>query len=166
MPHNYLLRHNKEQFYLFRCHKSLRMGNKHLVQILFLHTISPQMIIAMHRAYVNQNARDDEFCKIVAIRHAIAHNPAKKWTLEKMAALSGYSVSRFSELYRKLYDISPINDVIAHRISLAKVLLLSGQTSVSYVASACGFNTVNYFSKFFKASTGYAPSEYIRYFNE
>lgn len=129
-------------------------------------SIMTQMIIAMHRAYVNQNAGDDEFRKIVAIRHAIAHNPAKKWTLKNMAAMSGYSVSRFSELYRKMYDISPINDVIAHRISLAKALLLSGQTSVSYVATACGFNTVNYFSKFFKASTGYAPSEYIRYFNE
>ena len=129
-------------------------------------SIITQMIIATHRAYNKQNLQDDSFYEIVAVRSAVMKNPEKDWSLEKMSKMSGYSVSRFSELYRKLYNTSPINDVIAHRISLAKTLLLSGQASVSYIATACGFNTINYFSKSFKASTGYTPSEFIDAFRE
>lgn len=126
--------------------------------------IMTQMIITMHRAYKKQSVLTKALDQISFVRQEIIKNPAKKWTLGEMAEMSGYSVSRFSELYRKAYNISPVNDVIEQRISSAKKLLLSGQVSVSQVADMCGFNSINYFSKFFKASTGYAPSEYIKYF--
>ena len=128
--------------------------------------ILTQMIIATHRAYSKQCFQDDSFHEISAVRNAIVKNPEKDWSLEKMSEMSGYSVSRFSELYRNLYNMSPINDVIDHRIAMAKILLQSGQATVSYVATACGFNTINYFSKCFKASTGYTPTEFIRSFGE
>jgi AraC-like DNA-binding protein len=138
-------------------HNSDEIGSSDAIK-----SIMTQMIIAMHRAYERRNTRHNEQSKIVAVRNAIAQNPEKRWTLESMAAMSGYSVSRFSELYRSRYNISPVNDVIAYRISYAKALLLSGQTTVSYVADACGFSTLNYFSKLFKASVGCSPSEYMR----
>ncbi len=138
-------------------HNSKELGSSDVIK-----SIMTQMIIAMHRAYENRNTCRSDQIRIAAVRNAIAQSPEKKWSLNKMAAMSGYSVSRFSELYRGRYGISPINDVIGHRMSLAKALLLSGQTSVSYVATACGFSTVNYFSKFFKMSTGFSPSEYIK----
>ena len=142
-------------------YKSEMAGSSDMIK-----SIITQMIIATHRAYNKQNLQDDSFYEIVAVRSAVMKNPEKDWSLEKMSKMSGYSVSRFSELYRKLYNTSPINDVIAHRISLAKTLLLSGQASLSYIATACGFNTINYFSKSFKASTGYTPSEFIDAFRE
>ncbi len=123
-----------------------------------------QMIIATHRAYTKENSYDEPYSDIAAVRRKIIKNPERAWTLKEMTALCGYSVSRFSELYSKLYGISPMNDVINQRITLAKRLLLSGQASVSYVAEACGFNTINYFSKYFKKATGYSPSEYISVF--
>ena len=127
-----------------------------------IESIITQMIIALHRAYKKQNICNEDLHRLSTVRHKINKNPEKKWTLKEMAMIAGYSVSRFSELYKKTYNTSPINDVIEHRISLAKMLLLSGQASISYVADTCGFNTVNYFSKLFKASTGYTPSEYIK----
>lgn len=126
-------------------------------------SIITQMVITMHRAYRKQNFQAENYYLIQSVRRAIIKNPERNWSLKMMSEMSGYSVSRFSELYHKLYNISPINDVIAHRISLAKALLLSGQASISYVATACGFKTINYFSKFFKVSTGYSPSEYINF---
>lgn len=129
-------------------------------------SIMTQMIITIYRAYKKQTVSKDVLYQISTVRHEIIKNANKKWTLNEMAEISGYSVSRFSELYRKAYNISPINDVIEHRISSAKKLLLSGQVSVSQVADLCGFSTIHYFSKFFKASTGYTPSEYIKYFVE
>lgn len=130
-----------------------------------IESIFTQMIITMHRAYKSLYVCNEEFYQISAVRREIIKNPKKKWSLKEMAEISGYSVSRFSELYKKCYNVSPVNDVISHRIALAKKLLLSKQASVSYVAEVCGFSTVNYFSKIFKISTGYTPSGYLRRFN-
>lgn len=146
---------------LFSEFNSEMLGSSDMIE-----SIITQMIVATYRAYKGQLFRDEDFHEILAVRHAIIKNPEQKWTLKKMSEISGYSVSRFCELYKKIYNISPINDVIEHRISFAKALLLSGQASVSCVATRCGFNTVNYFSKHFKASTGYTPSEYIRRFKD
>lgn len=125
-----------------------------------------QMVIDTHRAYIKENSSDEPYADIAAVRRAIIKNPEKNWTLKEMTKMSGYSTSRFSELYCKLYGTSPINDVINQRIALGKRLLMSGQASVSYVAETCGFNTINYFSKYFKKATGYSPSEYIGLFYE
>ena len=132
----------------------------------FIDAIITQLIISLHRAYTKVNFYDEAFEKIATVKRAIIINPQENWTLEKMSNISGYSISRFSELYSKLYGISPINDVLLQRIELAKRLLVSGQASVSYVSKACGFNTINYFSKYFKQTTGYGPKEYMNNFFE
>lgn len=94
------------------------------------------------------------------MHNEITLNPEKNWSLDEMAKLSGYSVSRFSELYKGYFGLSPINSVIYERIEMAKRLLLSGQASVLSVSEACGFSTVNYFSKCFKNLTGCSPTAY------
>ena len=132
----------------------------------FIDAIITQLIISLHRAYTKINFYDESSEKISVVKQAIIKNPGDDWSLKKMSDLSGYSISRFSELYSNIYGISPINDVLFQRIELAKRLLVSGQASVSYVAKACGFNTINYFSKFFKKTTGYSPKEYMHKFNE
>lgn len=142
-------------------HNSEKIGSNDIIDCVIT-----QMIINMHRSYKKQNFYDETYQRIYNVRRAIVKNPNKNWTLKEMTDLSGYSVSRFSELYRKIYGISPINDVIEHRILLAKQLLLSGQASVEYISTACGFNSINYFSKFFKEKTGYSPTEYIKNFTE
>lgn len=127
-------------------------------------SVITQMIIETHRAFTKENSFDEPYADIAAVRRKIIKNPAKNWTLNEMTEMCGYSVSRFSELYCKLYGTSPINDVINQRIALSKRLLVSGQASVSYVAETSGFKTINYFSKYFKKVTGYSPSEYIKLF--
>ena len=127
-----------------------------------INCIFTEMVIELHRAYnktVDAQAPSDAVC---AIKQRILLDPQKRWTLEEMSLLSGYSVSRFCELYRKMYGISPINDVIRARIELAKKLLYSGQATVSMVAEACGFSTINYFSNCFKRVTGQSPAEYAK----
>lgn len=136
---------------------SEKKGNGDMIDCLIT-----QMIIDMHRAYIKLNLSDEPYADIAAVRRKIIKNPAKNWSLKEMTEMCGYSVSRFSELYHKLYGVSPMNDVINQRILLAKRLLESGQASVSYVAQTCGFNTINYFSKYFKKATGYTPREYAK----
>lgn len=155
-----------EKFYLRKYaskllseYNSEKTGSKDMINSLIT-----QMIINIHRAYIKTNSFDEPYNDIELVRRKIIKNPTKKWTLSEMTEMCGYSTSRFNELYNELYGTSPMNDVINQRISLAKRLLESGQASVSYVAESCGFNTINYFSKYFKKTTGYTPSEYIKLF--
>ena len=120
------------------------------------------MMINLHRGYMENEADTDSHASVAAVRAAIRQNPERKWSLAEMAETSGYSVSRFSELYRGRYGISPQNDVLRQRLQMAKQLLASGQSSVTHVAQACGFGTVNYFSKYFKKAEGCTPSEFMR----
>lgn len=119
-----------------------------------------EMIIDIYRNYTKANNEDNKIDSIKAVHNEITLNPEKNWSLDEMAKLSGYSVSRFSELYKEYFGLSPINSVIYERIEMAKRLLLSGQASVLSVSEACGFSTVNYFSKCFKNITGCSPTAY------
>lgn len=94
------------------------------------------------------------------VRKAMLENYYRKFDLKKLAEESGYSVSRFCELYKKFYNSSPIADLINMRINKAKHYLLFSDKQVSEISELCGFETVHYFSMMFKKQTGCSPLSY------
>lgn len=128
-------------------------------------SIVTQLVVNLYRAYEKLRDQPNQARSVSIVADAIAKDPGKNWNLQKLADLSGYSPSRFSELYRTQYGLSPMQDVLRQRIHLAKRYLLSGQASVGYIAEVCGFQSVNYFCKYFKRVVGCQPSRYI-YFDE
>ena len=152
--------HNNFHKHAIRLYKEWRLRNKVGAEDM-IDSIITEMIVSTYRSYkkdISSNERQDG---IAAVRQKIIENPTKNWTLKEMATLSGYSTSRFSELYCNRYNCSPKKDIINQRIMLAKELLISGELSVSNVADACGFKSIHYFSRYFKKATGYTPSEYM-----
>ena len=85
-------------------------------------------------------------------------NPQKKHTVAELARLCGYSPGRFSHLYKQLYGMTPMQNVLEARIEMAKRLLAYGGMAVGDVAEACGFQNIYYFSRCFKERTGTSPS--------
>ena len=120
-------------------------------------------IINIHRLYQRHHHSDASYSRIESAREFFLRNLERDWTLEEMAELSGYSVSRFSTLYTRRFGVSPKADLIDNRIELAKQLLHYSELSVTEIAKRCGFQTIYYFSKYFKANVGIAPSEYSRH---
>lgn len=127
-----------------------------------INCILTQLIIDLHRSYQKSTQNQSADSAMNEVRNAIKKNPSQEWTLEEMAKLSGYSVSRFSFLYKKCFNISPKEDVIRIRIDMAKQLLRYSYSSVSKVAEICGFHSLYYFSKCFKKWAGMSPSNYVK----
>ncbi len=125
-----------------------------------------ETIIKMHRLYQKQLYPDSAHSQIDAAREAFLQNPDRQWTLQQMAELSGYSVSRFSYLYNEMFDKSPKAELIAARIELARQLLLSSSYSITEISEHCGFKSIYYFSKYFKKTVGVTPSEYAKLYSE
>ncbi len=64
---------------------------------------------------------------------------AEKWTVEDMASILHLSPSRFFSVYKSVFGISPMEDLIITRLEHARRFLSSGELSVSQVADMTGY---------------------------
>lgn len=100
--------------------------------------------------------------QLTGIKKAVAYiemHFREKITLERLSAISGYSPTYFSELFRKFTGETYIERVTALRINYAKALLANG-LSVSDVCFEAGFGSLSNFLTVFKTRCGMCPSQY------
>ena len=79
-------------------------------------------------------------------------------TLEDIAASANISRSEAGRCFRSYMNCSPVDALIQHRLQVSHRLLTETTLSLQEISSECGFNSVNYFSRRFRAHYGYAPS--------
>lgn len=115
--------------------------------------------VARKRA-VFEFRNSDTYTLMQNVREEMLLHSDEKVNLEQLALKTGYSVSRFCELYRKFYQSSPIADLMNVRINEAKNHLLMTDKSVGEIAQLCGFESIHYFSKVFKNKVGCSPTQY------
>ncbi len=98
--------------------------------------------------------------KFMDIRATIRQNYGRKWTIPELAAIADLSASRFSVLYHKLFNTSPIEDLIQYRISYACRRLLTSDITLESLASECGFSDAAYLCRAFTKRMGCTPGVY------
>jgi len=79
-----------------------------------------------------------------------------------LAELCGMSYDYLRKLFKKFYGVPPIQYINQLKLKRAKELLSSGMYSISETAYNSGFSDLSHFCRFFKANTGFLPSEYIK----
>ena len=94
------------------------------------------------------------------IRNNIYNNNLPKPTVNELAAELNMSVSYFQHIYKELFGVSVIQDIIKSRIEKACYLLLITQDPISKIAESCGYENIEHFNRQFKAITGFTPSQY------
>ncbi len=96
-----------------------------------------------------------------AIRYLLEHltEGISCKTLSEVCALS---TAQFYHLFREEYGMAPLEYRDTLLMRRATLLLKDGSFSVTEIAETLGFESVSYFSRFFKKHRGVSPSAYIR----
>ena len=84
----------------------------------------------------------------------------EKWSVERMAAEVGFSKSRFYNIYKSIYGITPTADLIEARVNSARNMLLSTSKKIEDISYLLGYENTTHFIRQFKKWTGYSPAAY------
>ena len=100
------------------------------------------------------------FDDLVRLRSFIRSKYASDLTAADLAQRIGMSQSRFFEVYRKTFHVTPVQDIINMRVENAKRLLAETDIPVSEIAFRCGYANLTHFNRQFKSTTHTTPSAY------
>ena len=104
--------------------------------------------------------KDEERRVFAEIRQTMLLRLDEPWSVEKLAELACLSPSRFHGIYKSLFGISPIHDLIHARVSAAQNLLIAEQATVEELADRLGYTNPYHFIRQFKSITGRTPGQY------
>ncbi|WP_017446529.1 helix-turn-helix transcriptional regulator [Gayadomonas joobiniege] len=123
---------------------------------------APSIKLLAH--YLNQtfNATpiSEEIAKLKQLRRDIEKSLHYDWTVETMAQTIHYSSPHLHKLFKRHFQLSPIQYLIKLRMQRAKYLLTNSQWSIQQIAEQVGYSDVFNFAKRFKKSVGLAPGQY------
>ena len=85
---------------------------------------------------------------------------AESVTLEDIARAADISRSEAGRCFNAYLGCSPVDALIQYRLQTAYRLLSDTTLTLREISNACGFNSVNYFSRQFRRTYGYAPGQY------
>ncbi len=80
--------------------------------------------------------------------------------VSELAKQVGFSAEYFCRVFKSIIGKSPNEYILSCRMEQAEYLLSHTEKSVSEIAISCGFNDINYFSRYFKKIFHLTPSQY------
>lgn len=107
-----------------------------------------------------QQTTDPHYNALIELREKIYRNPQMKWNVDTMAADVSMSRSYFQHIYREVFGVSCMTDVISGKIEKAKEILSETACTVSQVAAMCGYENEEHFMRQFKKIVGVTPTGY------
>lgn len=139
---------------------------------------SIQTLYDNYRFVNNSIAKTELICRIFRTLHssvisanALRLSPAVRYILEhvtdninckELAKLCCLSTAQFYNLFHDEYKTTPLEYRNELLINQAILLLRNGEFSITEISEMLGFESVAYFSRFFKKHNGISPSEFIK----
>lgn len=126
-----------------------------------------RLCVTLSRFYTSGDVKkDNSFLRLADVVTYIENNFREHISLVKLAQISGYSERQLLRVFTTAFTVTPSMYIAGLRIKKAKQLLENDGLSMGEIAWSCGFDDQNYFSRFFKKSTGLTPSQYRRTLNK
>ena len=117
------------------------------------------LLTLLHSKNPNQ-VKERENQRIERVMDAMRRDLEDPKTLPYYAKQSGFSVSRFSEIFKKHCGVSPMTYYTEMRIQRACELLDKTDLQIGEIAQRIGFEDSLYFSRLFRKHAGMPPSAY------
>ncbi len=96
----------------------------------------------------------------------VSRNFQQPITIKQVASNSGFSVSHFSQNFKRMYGIGFLEHLLQVRCENAKRLLQTTRLPIGHISQECGFRTANHFIQCFKRRLKLTPREYRRKFSD
>ena len=109
-------------------------------------------------------ARQEDISPMRKAEQYILENYIHHITLNDLSRVASSNKTTLTQMFKEAYGTTPLQYIIQVRLQKAKELLVSTNTSVSEISECVGFQSVHYFSRFFKEKEGYSPLEYRMHF--
>ena len=119
-------------------------------------------ILLLNNQVKDINKHSKSANEILAIIEKFNENIQNNYSSEELARLNSISESKLKYLFRENFNTSPYAYFQNLKIEHAKNHLLEGKKSVTEIAEMLGFQTIHYFSRFFKKHVGISPREYTK----
>lgn len=114
----------------------------------------------MMSSTIHSQALLERYDHMFHMRNLLYSEPEAKLDVNALAERSGMSRSGFQHLYKKIFGVSVMDDIIEGRIARAKNLLRATNRSVKEIAVKSGYANEYSFMRQFKERVGMTPTQY------
>ena len=105
---------------------------------------------------------DTSLGNIQAIHQYVTENYNTKITLDNLCFLFGTNKTTLCRSFRQEYGTTILNYINSLKIREAKAMLRQKKMNTTQIAESLGYESIHYFCRQFKKSTGLSPTEYAR----
>ena len=120
------------------------------------------IILALTQSETEQYLPTEKQQKIAPALEYISQHYNENITNDQLAAIAGMSTVYFRKLFSNVFGQSPMRYLQMLRMEKAKDMLSGDYVPISDVSESVGFKSIYHFSKTFKKTTGYTPTEYAK----
>jgi AraC family transcriptional regulator of arabinose operon len=107
-------------------------------------------------------ADSETIARFTELRQKIHMSFDEDLSIEKMAAMVNLSPSRFHNLYKQIFGISPKRDYLLVKIEHAKSLMTDDSYTIAKIAELSGYNNQYHFIRQFREIVGVTPGKYLK----
>jgi AraC-like DNA-binding protein len=133
----------------------------HLAQLLFLQVLRAHLATTDSSAANTHGwlaaAADPRIGQALGLMHG---QPAHGWTLDALAASASMSRSTFSDRFKAMVGLAPMDYLLRWRIRLALRALRESDKKLSTIAGEVGYESDSAFSNAFRRVVGLSPGRY------
>lgn len=139
---------------------------------LYLETLSPNtdtpIAVSLFSAFIRQvgqctSTEKKEYpLRLEKALHFINKHFTEPLTVAQIANVAGMSEPHFAALFKKQFQVSPINFVTGLRVQYAMHLMTQGGISIAEAGWRAGYKDPAYFSRQFKRAVKISPREWLQ----
>lgn len=116
----------------------------------------------MHTRIDSNHHISKHYEQFITLRNMIYNTPSISYSIDELSASMNMSKSHLQQLYKEIFGVTIINDIIHNRLQYAIYLLENSAEDIKTISELCGYDNEVHFMRQFKKSVQLTPTQYRR----